>query len=434
MSEIYHLVIEKGPETGRKINVPPEGARLGRSSKNDIVIEDPLLSRHHCRLFFKTGGGLWITDLGSANECFVNAKIVSESALQVGDLITVGETGLRVMDNGLAPANQKAAAPGAQGSQPPVDLGLRKDDELPACKKIGFGPLLVIGCVAVLIVLLVCLPKLLKEKPGKTAPLPPAPPSALEVAYEKVEATTSNIFYYSLVITKGNKVSVQIDNLAHTNHIKPPEKLVEPTVIASLTKSLQESGFFDLAEEYKGIQPDILEQYDLSITIGTKTHRTVVVNRVLPDAFDSATKTLEVFAKNELGIWSSDLPPEKLTEMARNAVQQGRKLYEEKNIKYDNLAAALKSFLEAEGYLENVEPKPDFYAEIISSIKDCKQELQTKYDDSNFRIEQATKTKDWETAARELKILLETITDRSDPRNQDARKKLVLVESHLKVR
>jgi hypothetical protein len=432
MSEIYHLVIEKGAETGRKINVPPEGARLGRSSKNDIVIEDPLLSRHHCRLFFKTGGGLWITDLGSANECLVNGKIATESALQVGDLITVGETSLRVIDNGLALSNQKAAAPGAQAA---VDLGLRKDDALPCRKKIGLGPLLVIGCGVALFALLACLlPKILKEKPGKTAPPPPSSPRTLEVAFEKVEATTSNIFYYNLVITKDNKVSVQIDNLAHTNHIKPPEKLVEPAVIASLSQSLQDSGFFDLAEEYKGIQPDILEQYDLSITIGPKTHRTTVVNRVLPDAFDNAAKTLEVFAKNELGTWSTDLPPETLIEMARNAVQQGRKLYEEKGIKYDNLAGALKSFQEAEGDLENLEPKPDFYAEIISSIKDCKQELQAKYDDSNFRIEQATKTKDWEAAARELKILLETITDRSDPRNQDARKKLLLVESHLKVR
>jgi hypothetical protein len=431
MSETYHLVVEKGVEKGRKINVPPEGARLGRSSKNDIVIEDPLLSRHHCRLFFKTGGGLWVTDLGSANECLVNGKIASESALQVGDLITVGETSLRVIDNGLAAANQKAAAPASQSA---VDLGLRKDEALPCRKKIGYGPLLVIGCVAVLIVLLVCLPKLLKEKPGKTAPLPPASPKTLEVAYEKVEATTSNIFYYNLVITKDNKVSVQIDNLAHTNHIKPPEKLVEPAVIASLSKSLQDSGFFELAEEYRGIQPDILEQYDLSITIGPKTHRATVVNRVLPDAFDSAAKTLEVFAKNELGTWSTDLPPEKLIEMARNAVQQGRKLYEEKGIKYDNLAAALRSFQEAEGDLENLEPKPDFYAEIISSIKDCKQELQAKYDDSNFRIEQAIKTKDWEVASRELKILLETITDRSDPRNQDARKKLLDVERRLNVR
>ena len=199
-------------------------------------------------------------------------------------------------------------------------------------------------------------------------------------------------------------------------------------------QSLQDSGFFDLSEEYKGIQPDILEQYDLSITIGPKTHRTKVVNRVLPDAFDNAAKTLEVFAKNELGTWSTDLPPEKLIEMARNAVQQGRKLYEEKDIKYDNLAAALKSYQEAEGDLENLEPKPDFYAEIISSIKDCKQELQTKYDDSNFRIEQSLKTKDWEAAARELKILLETITDRSDPRNQDARKKLLDVERRLNTR
>ena len=70
----------------------------------------------------------------------------------------------------------------------------------------------------------------------------------------------------------------------------------------------------------------------------------------------------------------------------------------------------------------------------MSNIKDCKQELQAKYDDSNFRVERASKLKDWEEAARELKILLETVPDSSDPRNKDARKKLLDVERRLKPR
>ena len=75
-----------------RVTVGPEGARLGRSSKNDIILLDPLLSRHHCRLFFKPGEGLWLTDLGSANQTFVNAKPVQEVHLKPGDKISVGDT------------------------------------------------------------------------------------------------------------------------------------------------------------------------------------------------------------------------------------------------------------------------------------------------------------------------------------------------------
>jgi pSer/pThr/pTyr-binding forkhead associated (FHA) protein len=44
-----HLMVVRGDDTGKAITVPAAGARLGRSSKNDIVLADPSLSRHHCR-------------------------------------------------------------------------------------------------------------------------------------------------------------------------------------------------------------------------------------------------------------------------------------------------------------------------------------------------------------------------------------------------
>jgi hypothetical protein len=438
MSETYHLIVEKGEEKGRKICVPPDGARLGRSSKNDIVLADPLLSRHHCRLFFKPGGGLWITDLGSANQSLLNDKLVQESALQVGDLITIGETVLKVVNNGMAPGNRKAPAGGPTQAIPPaVDLGLGKEEPCAGEKKLGLGPLVLIVCGVVVISGLVCLPKLLKTKPDKrqaATHAQPAVPNTLEVVYEKVQATSSNIFFYRLVITRDNMISVQIDDIANNRHVPPKEKKVEnaPAAIADKIRSIQDSGFFSLSEEYKGIEPDVLETWDLTVTVGAKTHRTRVINRVPPENLADLMKTLEVFAKNELGGWVEPIPTAELIQMANNAFLQGKKLYDEKEIAYDNLAKAIKSYQEAEGELEQVEPKPDFYADIISNIKDCKAELQTKYEDSKFRVERASKLKDWEEMARELKILLETIPDTSDPRNQDARKNLLYAEGKLK--
>jgi hypothetical protein len=443
MAEIVHLVIERGVDVdkGRNISVRPEGARLGRASKNDIVLVDPLLSRHHCRLFFKADGGLWITDLGSANECLVNDKPVQEAALNVGDLITIGGTVLRVLNNGITSVGQKAQAqvpqqgpsPAIPSVAPAIDLGLQKKECAP--RKIGLGPLVLIACIVIILAGLAWFPQILKKMHGTPAPLPPeVVPQTLEVEYEKIQATTANIFAYRLQIKKDNMMSMQIDDIENNRHVRPQEKKVENKLIQSLTRTILDSGFFALAEEYKGIQPDVLEVCDLSITIGRKTHRIRVVNRVQPEALDNLTKALEEFAKNELGAWAVQVPVEKLVEMANKALLQGKKLYTEKEINYGNLANSIKSFQEAEGYLETVEPKPDFYAEIISSMRDYKQELQGKYDDENFKIERAIRLKEWEEAARELRIVCDMIPDRSDPRNQEARKKLLDVERRIDIR
>ena len=46
--------------------------RIGRSSDNDIVFDDPRVSSHHCRLIV-SGSQTLIEDLGSANGTFVNS-------------------------------------------------------------------------------------------------------------------------------------------------------------------------------------------------------------------------------------------------------------------------------------------------------------------------------------------------------------------------
>jgi len=130
-------------------------------------------------------------------------------------------------------------------------------------------------------------------------------------------------------------------------------------------------------------------------------------------------------------LWAIQFSPEKLAAMARDAHLLGRKLYDERSVKHGNLAAALKSFEEAAWYLETVEPKPEHYAETVAMINTCKEDLQSRYEDQNFRAERAIKLRDWETAARELRVLCEMIPDRTDPRNKEARRKLLDVESRI---
>jgi hypothetical protein len=49
-----------------------------------------------------------------------------------------------------------------------------------------------------------------------------------------------------------------------------------------------------------------------------------------------------------------------------------------------------------------------------------------------FLAERAIRLKDWNEAALQLRLLCEKIPDRADSRHQNARKKLLAVERHLK--
>ncbi len=437
MADIVHLIVEQGPNKGKNVAVPADGARLGRSSKNDIVLEDPLLSRHHCRLFFKLGEGLWITDLGSANGTVVNGSTVTETRIRSGDTVTIGDTVLKVLNDEIGVAQSapvEAVSSVAGGTVPVVDLGLKSEkDKLGGVSKKSSMNLIIIAAVLMAaIVAGVWIPKLMSDKkPAKKRPVfAETVAQTLELEYEKVQATTGNVFRYSLKIATNNVISVQIDDVKNDRHARK-EKPMSSEYAKSLAKAITDSGFFSLSEEYQGVQPDMLEQWDLSVTIGRKSHRSRVINRVEPEAFAVVREKIELAGKNELGLWAMESSPEKLVQMARDAYLLARKCHDEREIKYGNLALALKSFIESESYLETVDPKPDFYPDVVASITDCKKLMQDKYNDQNFRVERAMKLGDWEESAKELRILLEMIPDGGDPRNADARKKLLDVEKHL---
>ncbi|HOV33635.1 MAG TPA: sigma 54-interacting transcriptional regulator [Candidatus Hydrogenedens sp.] len=71
--------------------IVPDDSQLtmGRDPTCSIVIDDPLISRHHCQIFL-SDDGLVIQDLGSSNSTFVNGHPVKEKVLQPGDDIGVG--------------------------------------------------------------------------------------------------------------------------------------------------------------------------------------------------------------------------------------------------------------------------------------------------------------------------------------------------------
>jgi pSer/pThr/pTyr-binding forkhead associated (FHA) protein len=69
-------------------------AYIGRAAGNAIRIDEENVSRLHCSLSFRTGQGVVIADVGSANGTYVNEELLGRDEarlLKPGDIIAVGD-------------------------------------------------------------------------------------------------------------------------------------------------------------------------------------------------------------------------------------------------------------------------------------------------------------------------------------------------------
>ena len=435
----YALIVDEGPLAGARYAVTPAGLTLGRASQCDIAIKDMLLSRSHCR-FELRGEELWVVDLASANQTLVNKEAVDERALNAGDRVEVGQTTLRVERAAAADeSNAAGAAPGeAPAGEVVIDLGFGKADaQGHAAKKSFLRPVIwTLGAVLVLIVgtTFILDPARRSNEADTARPVSLAQDKTLLVQYEKIEASTDNIFRYELSLSPAGMLAVKIDDLAGKNRHVRKEKRVEPALLSELVRDIENSGFFALDKSFTGFAaaPNQLNEWTLTVAIGPRAHTCRVTNRLEPEGFRALRERLETFSKNELGIWAIQFSAEKLTELARNALGVARKKFDEREVKFGNLHEAIRSYHEAVFYLDTVNPKPDFYTEIVEGVEAAEDELDKRYDEQRFQANRAINLQDWPAAARELKILREMIPDTADSRNKEATQKLIDVEGRLR--
>ncbi len=91
------VVVIYGPEIGRRITLGTAPFEIGRSSKNDLFIDQESISRHHARITFDGVGSYLVTDLNSTNGTFVNDTPVKEQSLRDGDQVQIGRSILKFM-------------------------------------------------------------------------------------------------------------------------------------------------------------------------------------------------------------------------------------------------------------------------------------------------------------------------------------------------
>lgn len=428
---VPYFEIVEGPDKGRKIELK-EGTEiiLGRSSESDVTLIDPILSRRHCRVDL-TSKPFKVFDLESANGSFINGNEITSSSIFNGDKLNIGDTVLVLVIPEEDVLKSTAGVPGVV-----VDLGFdSKDGDLVNTPKTTNWRPFVWGlaAVAILIAGVSAIARQPKQDEGVVIQQPKEPSLLpFEVEYEKVEASTNGIFRYHMSLSDKGLLSIEIDDIVEDRHIRK-DAVVSSNSVLRLAKLVERSDFYRSDAIPAGIAPEgRLNTMEISIVSNRKAQRLVVENRNEPPAFQEVRDALETFGMNELGIWAIQYPKEKLVEMANDTFVKARNLYEERGISHGNIYRAVKSYEESLFYLETIEPKPEFYQEVVSGKQIAEEELTRRYEEQRFKADRAINLKDWQTAAMELRIIREQIPNDDDLRSSDALKKLLDVENRIK--
>ena len=469
----YMIRVEKGPDAGFTAAVPPGGASLGRSSQNDLVFHDETLSRHHCRIWFD-GGIPVVSDLATVNGTYVNgAAIAEDTRLSPGDTISIGATVIVLSGadgqfvarspSALAPtlpavkpvaapaappapapaavpATTPAAEPAAPAPAGPVDLGLGRDAQPPAGAPLSperRSRLVADVILGVLVVALVAIAaKLFLGRPPAPPPVvskPTAPEPALQFDYLKLAGGPKNVFRYEMTLEADGRLSVSIDDLAQGRR----ERKVSPAPIPparreDLAAAFRRAGFASM-EPMREDDPraGAWNTARISALVDGRARTVEVRNAPEPEAFRALRETLETFGQNELGLWAFAFSREELLAHAEEALDQARRLHDEREVRRSNIAEAIGRYRAAKDYMESLNPKPEIYDEAARGLADAEAELTAVLERLNWDADHAVQTKEWARAAQSLREVLEYVPDRADPRHTDAERRLFDVEKRI---
>ena len=121
----------------KEVAMEKDSISIGRKSDNDIVIDNPAISGHHCRLTME-GGGYYVEDLESTNGTFVNEKRIKKSGLHHNDVVGLAKHAVVFLNESEVAASAEGAAKTA--SDATMVLTPQKQAELVAASSAAAKP------------------------------------------------------------------------------------------------------------------------------------------------------------------------------------------------------------------------------------------------------------------------------------------------------
>jgi pilus assembly protein CpaF len=117
----FKLSVRQGPRPNLVFELDADSYTIGREAGNEIVIEDPQVSRRHAQLA-RQGTSYVIEDIGSTNGTYVNGKRVTAPVLLAnGDMIGLADTVVLAVQAPLATSQDATLAGDAAYYEPPTE-------------------------------------------------------------------------------------------------------------------------------------------------------------------------------------------------------------------------------------------------------------------------------------------------------------------------
>lgn len=100
------FIVQRGEEIGRRYDLETTQLTVGRGGDNDMILNDPMVSRYHA-VVKRQGGGFAVIDLGSSNPVVINDQVLEPGLpqpLQHRDVMFIGKTVFSFQNRGGASA------------------------------------------------------------------------------------------------------------------------------------------------------------------------------------------------------------------------------------------------------------------------------------------------------------------------------------------
>jgi pilus assembly protein CpaF len=116
----FKLSVRQGPRPNLVFELDKPGYVIGREAGNDLVIEDPQVSRRHAQLT-QQGNSYLIEDIGSTNGTYVNGKrVTAPTLLTNGDMVGLADTVIIAVQMSLPIGGEATVVSDAAHYSPPT--------------------------------------------------------------------------------------------------------------------------------------------------------------------------------------------------------------------------------------------------------------------------------------------------------------------------